>query len=98
MDELRPLITTMDRKALRTDEGQAFVRELNSLAQAIERRGLGLPVTSWLRAVPAPRFQVSRAGMRALIRRLRYGPRGISHNDLVNRGGEHCKALSGIGI
>jgi len=94
MDELRPLNTTMDRDDLLTTEGQAFVRELDALAQDIERRGL--PVTSWLGTLPAPRFQISRAGVRALIRRLRYGRHGISPNQLLNRGGEYYQPLPGI--
>ncbi|WP_373054270.1 class I SAM-dependent methyltransferase [Thioalkalivibrio sp.] len=84
----------MDRDDLLTEEGQAFVRELDALAQNIERRGL--PVTSWLGTLPAPRFQISRAGIRALIRRVRYGRGGISPNDLLNRGGEHYQPVPGI--
>ncbi len=94
MDELRPLNTTMDRDDLLTAEGQTFVRELDALAQGIERRRL--PVTSWLGTLPAPRFQISRAGVRALIRRMRYGRHGVSPNDLLNRGGEHYQPVPGI--
>jgi len=94
MNDLPTLNTTMDRDDLLTPEGQAFVRELDALAQDLERRQL--PVTSWLGALPAPRFELSKAGARAFVRRIRYGRRGISPNDLLNRGGEYYQPIPGI--
>ena len=94
MDNPRTLNTTMDQDDLLTLEGQAFVRELSALAQDLERRKL--PVTSWLGALPAPRFPISKAGLRTLIRRIRYGRRGISPNDLLNRGGEDYQSVPGV--
>jgi len=94
MEDLRAPNTTMDQEDLLSGEGLAFVQELDALAQKLERQGL--PVTSWLGALPAPGFQLSKAGARALIRRIRYGRRGISPNDLRNRGGEHYQSIPGI--
>ena len=94
MEDLRTPNTTMDRKNLLTPEGQAFVQELNALAQELDRRGL--PVTSWMGALPQPSFNFSETGLRTLIRRVRYGRGGISPNDLLNRGGEHYQSVPGV--
>ena len=86
--------TTMDRAELLTPEGKAFVRELDDLVQELDRRKL--PVTSWLGSLPAPGFWLSPRGLRALVRRMRYGKGGISPNDLLNRGGKYYEPLPGI--
>jgi SAM-dependent methyltransferase len=94
MDNIDTPNKTMDRDDLLSPEGQLFVRELNALARELDRRGL--PVTSWMGGLPASSFDFSKAGLRTLIRRIRYGRGGISPNDLLNRGGEHYKSIPGI--
>ena len=94
MDNLSTPNTTMDRDDLLSPEGQRFVHELNALAQELDRRGL--PVTSWMGALPPPSFEFSKTGLRTLIRRVRYGRGGISPNDLLNRGGEHYQSVPGV--
>jgi ubiquinone/menaquinone biosynthesis C-methylase UbiE len=94
MDNLSTHNTTMDRDDLLSPEGQRFVQELDSLAQELDRRGL--PVTSWMGALPPPSFEFSKAGLRTLIRRIRYGRAGISPNDLLNRGGAHYQSVPSV--
>jgi ubiquinone/menaquinone biosynthesis C-methylase UbiE len=89
-----PINTTMDRDALLTTEGKAFVRELDALAQSLEQRRL--PVTSWLGALPDRGFTLSIKGLRSLVRRIRSGRRGIGLGDLRNRGGKDYQPLPGV--
>jgi len=86
--------TTMDREVLLSPEGAAFVRELDGLAQELDRRQL--PVTSWLGALPDPPLRPTVAGLRLLVKKLRRGRRGIGPGDLLNRGGKHYQSLPGI--
>jgi ubiquinone/menaquinone biosynthesis C-methylase UbiE len=86
--------TTMDRDVLLSPEGSAFVRELDALAQVLDARGL--PVTSWLGAMPDPPLRPSLASLRLLVKRLRRGRRGIGPGDLLNRGGADYQPLPGI--
>jgi SAM-dependent methyltransferase len=89
-----PINTTMDRDDLLTEEGAAFVRELDALTQELERRRL--PVTSWYGGLPQPGFRLSAAGLRTLLKRLRRGRRDIGTTDFVNRGGRHYEPVPGI--
>ena len=69
---------TMDRDDLLAPEGQAFVRRLDRLARELEARRL--PVTSWYGGLPLRGFELSRAGLRALARRvLGRGRRRTAH-------------------
>ncbi|MFQ5745365.1 MAG: hypothetical protein ACE5HV_17555, partial [Acidobacteriota bacterium] len=64
----QPINKTMDREDLLTDDGQAFVAELNRLAMTLERRDL--PVTSWYGGLPEPRIGPSIAGVKVLAKRI----------------------------
>jgi ubiquinone/menaquinone biosynthesis C-methylase UbiE len=86
--------TSMDRDVLLSAEGAAFVRELDALARELERRGL--PVTSWLGALPDPPLRPTMAGLRLLVKKLRRGRRGIGPGDLLNRGGADYEPLPGV--
>ena len=86
--------TTMDRDDLLTEEGAAFVRELDALVRELERRKL--PVTSWYGGLPEPGFELSMRGLRAAAKRVLRGGRRIGKTDFVNRGGRHYEPVPGI--
>jgi SAM-dependent methyltransferase len=86
--------TSMDRDDLLTEEGAAFVRELDALVQELERRRL--PVTSWYGGLPEPGFELSAQGLRTVVKRLLRGGRRIGKTDFDNRGGRHYEPVPGI--
>jgi SAM-dependent methyltransferase len=85
---------TMDRDDLLSSEGLEFVRELNSLAEELDRRRL--PVTSWYGALAYPRFELSLPGLRAYARRLLGRTRRVGAQAEVNRGGPLYEPVPGI--
>jgi ubiquinone/menaquinone biosynthesis C-methylase UbiE len=89
-----PVNTTMNRDVLLSPEGRDFVRELDALARELDARGV--PVTSWLGALPDPPLRPTPAGMRLFVKKLRRGRRGIGPGDLLNRGGKDYQPLPGI--
>jgi hypothetical protein len=94
MKQADPIHKTMDRDDLLTPEGSRFVRALSDLVVELERRRL--PVTSWYGGLPENPFELSRAGARALARRILGRSSGVGETAWINRGGETYDAVPGI--
>lgn len=86
-----PINKTMDRDDLLTPEGTRFVSRLNRLAEELEEKRL--PLTSWYGGLLRPRFELSVAGMRSVVRRALGRDRRVGAIAEVNRGGDSYEPL-----